>query len=382
MTDGVDNLLRPRELAGQLAARGRVDLALAELRQLEQQGQSEEAAAGFEALARAWAQGSQLLRAIVACKELLRLEPQHTRTQAFIANLYARYPVQPQEGAADRVSAELELLPEREDPVAVPIFSMLCREAFVALLEAVAVRMYASGQPVIREGDPGASMFFMVEGRGDVWRLLEGRGPQEGPVVEGGVVGEMALVTEGPRLCTVMPSVPSVLLELTRARLLEVSRKHPLVEQVVQAFCRKRAADSLLRTHSIFSPLRFEQRRSLAREFELQRVAAGTTLLTAGEMGDGLYLLLRGRCTPYHVHPDGKETPYPVLREGDVFGEISLLMDKPVTAMVRADVPCVLLRLDRSAFERHLFTLPGMREALMKIGTERLQRTALLLADR
>ncbi|MFY0564703.1 cyclic nucleotide-binding domain-containing protein [Archangium lansingense] len=266
--------------------------------------------------------------------------------------------------------------------MAVPIFSMLGRDAFISLLEAVEVRTYATSQPVIREGDPGASMFFMVEGRGDVWRLLEGRGPQEGPVVEGGVFGEMALITEGPRLYTVMPSMPSVLLELRRARMLELAQKHPLVDRVVQAFCRKRAADSLLRTHPIFSPLRLEQRRALAREFQLQRVAAGATLLTAGEMGDALYLLLRGRCTPYHMHPDGKETPYPVLREGDVFGEISLLMNKPVTAMVRADVPSVLLRLDRSAFERHLFNVPGMRDALMKIGTERLQRTARLLGDR
>lgn len=382
MTDGSDNLLRSRELAGQLAARGRVDQALAELRPLEKRGQRDEAIAGWEALARGWAQGSQLLRAIVACKELLRLEPQHTRTQAFIANLYARYPVQPQEGAAEQLPAELELLPEREGPVAVPLFSMLCRDAFVSLLESVEVRTYGSGQPVIREGDPGASMFFMVEGRGDVWRLLEGRGPQEGPVVEGGVFGEMALITEGPRLSTVMPSEPSVLLELPRARLMELFGKHPLVEQVVQAFCRKRAADNLLRTHPIFSPLRLEQRRALAREFQLQRVAAGTTLLTAGQMGDALYLLLRGRCTPFHMHPDGTETPYPVLREGDVFGEISLLMDKPVTAMVRADVPSVLLRLDRSAFERHIFSQPGMRDALMKIGTERLQRTARLLGDR
>ncbi|WNG39646.1 cyclic nucleotide-binding domain-containing protein [Archangium violaceum] len=382
MIDSSDKHLPQRELAGQLAARGRVDLALAEFRQLEVQGKTEAAAAGYEALARAWAQGSQLLRAIVACKELLRVDPQHTRTQAFIANLYARYSSPPLEGTGDSVSAELELLPDREDPVAVPIFSMLYRDAFVALLEAVEIRQYGIGQPMMREGDPGASMFFMVEGRADVMRLLEGRGPQEGPVVDGWVFGEMALITEGPRFATVMPSVSSVVLELTRARFAELSKRHPLVERVVQAFCRKRAADNLLRTHPIFSPLRFEQRRLLAREFELQRVAAGTTLLTSGAMGDALYLLLRGRCTPYHVHPDGRESPYPVLREGDVFGEISLMLDKPVTAMVRADVPCVLLRLDRSAFERHIYNQPGMRDALMQIGAERLQRTARLLADR
>jgi CRP-like cAMP-binding protein len=371
-----------RELAGRLAERGRVGAALAELRRIEQQASACEAATVCEALTRNWALGSHLLRAIVACKELMRLDPGHTRAQLFIAQLYARYPAAPAELSGELLSKELEMLPDREDPVAVPLFSMLSQEAFVALLEAVEVRTYLTGHPVIREGDPGASMFFMVEGRGDVMRLLEGRGPQEGPVVEGGVFGEMALITEGPRLSTVMPSVPSILLELTRARFVDLAQRHPLVDQVVRAFCRKRAADHLLRTHPLFSSLRHEQRRLFSREFQLQRVAAGATLLHAGEKGDGLYLLMRGRCTPFHVHPDGSEMPLALLREGDVFGEISLLMDKPVTAMVRADVPSVLLRLDRSAFERHIFSQPGMRDALMKIGTERLQRTARLLGDR
>ena len=48
--------------------------------------------------------------------------------------------------------------------------------------------------------------------------------------------------------------------------------------------------------------------------------------------------------------------------------------------MVRADVPCMVLRLDRAAFERHLCGQPGLREALMQVGTERLNRTARLLA--
>jgi CRP-like cAMP-binding protein len=176
--------------------------------------------------------------------------------------------------------------------------------------------------------------------------------------------------------------VPSVLLELTRARFEALSLRYPLLARVVRSFSRKRAADHLLRTHPMLSLLRYEQRRVVAREFQLQRVEAGETLLTAGAVGDAFYLLLRGRCTPYHVHPDGRETPYPTLREGDVFGEISLLLDKPVTAMVRADVPGVVLRLDRSACERHIFSQPGMREALMQIGAERLRRTARMLSER
>jgi len=370
-------------MAGRIASRGRIDQALSELRRLEQLGAPGEAAAVCEALARLWAQGSQLLRAIVMCKHLSWLDPGHTRTQTFIANLYARYPSTSPEEGGDRVLDDLELLlPEREDSVAVPLFSMLSQEAFVALLDVVEVRHYGVGLPVIREGDQGASMFFLVEGRADVLRLLEGRGAPAEPVGEGGVFGEMALITDGPRMSTVMPSTPSVLLELSRARLAEIAQKHPLVERVVRGFCRKRAADQLMRTHSIFSSLRQAQRRSLSREFELRRVDAGVTLLTAGEMGDGLYLLLRGRCTPYHIREDGQEIPLAVLREGDVFGEISLLLDKPVTATVRADVPGVLLKLSRPAFERHISTQPGLRDALTQLATARLQSTARLLAGR
>jgi cAMP-dependent protein kinase regulator len=370
-----------RELATRLAERVRGGAAIAEIRRLEQQASAREAASVCEALTRHWAQGSQLLRAIVACKELMRLEPGHTRTPLFIAQLYARYSAAPVEASGERLSQELELLPDREDPVAVPLFSMLGQDAFVALLEAVEVRTYMTGFPVIREGDQGASMFFMVEGRGDVLRLLEGRGPQEGPVVEGGVFGEMALITEGPRLSSVMPSVPSILLELTRTRFAELAQRFPLVDQVVRAFCRKRAADHLLRTHPLFSSLRHEQRRLFSREFQLQRVAAGATLLHAGEKGDGLYLLMRGRCTPFLIRPDGSETPLALLREGDVFGEISLLLDQPVTATVRADVPSVVLKLGRPAFERLSSSQPSMRDMLMQMAQERLARTARLLAE-
>jgi CRP-like cAMP-binding protein len=382
MVDLPDRLLQQREKAGLLAARERLDVALAEFQKLEREGRPEEAAAGYEGLARAWALGSRPLRAIAACKALLRLEPRHTRTQALLAELYTKrsgsYP-RPVEGGA--APSEFELLPDREGPAPVPIFSKLGRDAFLALLEAMEPRTYAAGQTLAQTGEPATSMFLMVEGRADI--VLEREGARELlPLVEGGVFGETALITEALRLASVEVTAPSLLLELTRTRMAELCRHHPLVELAVQSFYRERAVDTLLRGHPMFSLLRYEQKRAVAHDFQLQRVEAGKVLLTAGQMGDAVYLLLRGRCTPYHLHPDGHETTYPKLREGDVFGEISLLLDKPVTAMVRTDLPCVLLRLDRSACERHIFSQPGMKDALMRMGAERLHRTARVLAER
>jgi cAMP-dependent protein kinase regulator len=400
----MDALQRSKEKAARLLALDQVEAALAEYEQVvkaspddgashqrvaelrERLGRRAESVTAYEEASLAWAREGQLLRAIVACKGLLKLEPGHVRTPRSLADLYGwRGPGR--SGESPSPSGEFLPVPEGHGPThgmpMVPLFSKLAREPFAAVLEAVEVRRLSAGQPVVEEGDHGASMFALVEGRVAVVRHLQG-GEQRrvGLLTEGSFFGEMALISEGPRLASVVTVEPVVLLELTRERLGQVMRSHPVVGQVVQAFYRERMVENLLRSNPVFLPLKPEQKQAIAREFELLELKEGEVVLEQGQQGDAFYLLLRGRCTPYHVLPDGKQKAYPGLREGDVFGEISLLLDKPVTATVRADMPSVVLKLDRAAFERLILSQPGMRGALTKVGTERLQRTARLLSGK
>jgi CRP-like cAMP-binding protein len=356
---------------------------VAELR--ERLGRRAEAVAAYEEAAMAWARGGQLLRAIVACKGLLKLEPGHTRTPRALADLYGARGIATPGGSIASAMAEFELVPDHHGPAAgmpvVPLFSKLAREPFAAVVEALEVRHRSAGELVVEEGEPGASMFALVEGKVVVVRHLEsGEKRKVGELAEGSFFGELALISEGPRLASVLAVQPVVLVELSRARLAEVVRRFPVVGQVVQAFYRERMVENLLRSNPVFAPLGSEQKQAVAREFTLREVKPGEVVLQQGQQGDAFYLLLRGRCTPYHVPPDGREKAYPSLREGDVFGEISLLLGKPVTATVRADVASVVLRLDREAFERLILSQPGMRSTLTRVGTERLQRTARLLS--
>jgi cAMP-dependent protein kinase regulator len=94
---------------------------------------------------------------------------------------------------------------------------------------------------------------------------------------------------------------------------------------------------------------------------------------------DALYLLLRGRCRVTHQRAEGGEHAYQALQEGDLFGEIALLLSTPATATVVTDSDCTLLRLSRDACERHLLHHPGLREHLSRMAAERLQRTARLI---
>jgi CRP-like cAMP-binding protein len=74
-------------------------------------------------------------------------------------------------------------------------------------------------------------------------------------------------------------------------------------------------------------------------------VAAGTAVITAGEVGDMFYLIKSGRVTVTH---DGT-----FVREegpGEYFGEIALLRGVPRTATVTAVEDTVLLGLSRAHF--------------------------------
>jgi CRP-like cAMP-binding protein len=409
-----------RERAVQLASEGKLDAALAEyqgvakvapddadVRQkvaelLEWLGRQPEAATAYEAAALAWARVHQPLRAVAACAALSRLGASPAARGHIARALAERFALQPtpvaassgtvaSPGAASPGAASpgaavspgtMAPVPEAEAPGALPILSHLGREAFVALLESLDVRAVSPGQAVVEEGTPGASMFALVEGRADVLRTLEGGARKAvGTVTPGDFFGELALVSEGPRLATVVTTERTVLLELTRERMEAVAARHPEVGAAVEAFYRRRMVENLLRSNPLLSKLTPEQKAAVSRDFQLRTVSAGEALLTQGQPGDAFYVVLRGRCTPWLEQLHGRRVALAELREGDVFGEISLLLDKPVSATVRADVEGVVLRLERAAFEKHLLSQPGLKGMLMRMGTERLQRTAQVLAS-
>jgi cAMP-dependent protein kinase regulator len=130
---------------------------------------------------------------------------------------------------------------------------------------------------------------------------------------------------------------------------------------------------------SLFRALPQPQRDAVAAEFQLCSMPANRTLIAQGRAVDALYLLLRGRCRVTHQSAEGGEIAYQALQEGDLFGEIALLLGTPATATVTTDSSCTLLRLSRDACERHLLHQPGLREHLSRMASERLQRTARLI---
>ena len=240
---------------------------------------------------------------------------------------------------------------------------------------------FPPGKLLVREGEPGQSMFVIVEGRVAVMRQPPD-GPQKtvGYLSTGDFFGELALVTECRRTASIMAVERTVVLELTRAGLAEAGARHGLEATVVRTACQERLMADALRTSPLLATLPPELAVQLVTAFVPRAVEPGEPILTRGLPGDALYLLLRGRCSVFHAPTRGDVISYPDLQEGAVFGEVSMLRSRVATASVEALTPCTLLRLERDVFRKFFIDQPALRRELVQMGMERLQRTLDLMS--
>ena len=100
-----------------------------------------------------------------------------------------------------------------------------------------------------------------------------------------------------------------------------------------------------------------------------KQVSAGELIIKKGDIGRELYLVARGEVEVLDF--DGKVIK--VLADGDIFGEIGVLMSKPRTADVRAQTSCDLFVLDKSDFSRILRDNPLFASAVQQVAKERYQ---------
>jgi small-conductance mechanosensitive channel/CRP-like cAMP-binding protein len=123
----------------------------------------------------------------------------------------------------------------------------------------------------------------------------------------------------------------------------------------------------------LFSPFSPEARAQLATNVRILDYAAGELVLRQGDPGDSLYAIVSGSARVTVVSEDRTEHTVAVLREGDVFGEMSLLTGEPRSASVHAEERLVLCAVSKGAVLPLLAANPSMAERMAEIITLRRQ---------
>ena len=101
------------------------------------------------------------------------------------------------------------------------------------------------------------------------------------------------------------------------------------------------------------------------------RYAQGEVIVREGDAGDALFQIISGRVEVLKEDLSQSPTPITWLVPGDVFGEMTMCVDEPRNATVRALEQTVLLEIKRSDLQPLIEADPGLLEAIATLVSER-----------
>jgi CRP-like cAMP-binding protein len=257
----------------------------------------------------------------------------------------------------------------------IPLFSDLPRDAFIALFERCPLRRFPEGESIIEQGSKGNAFYVICAGRVSIVRQRGDEQQELAVLSEGAFFGEMALLSGAPRSASVVGAAEETqVLEISAPVLAELSRSYPQVAKALRRFCRQRLLSDVVNTSALFQPFGRKDRRQLVERFLAREVRRGDVIIHEGNQVDGLYVVLSGEVA---VSKGGQCLAS--LREGELFGEMSLLQKTPATATVTAARNTSLLRLPREAFDTLILTHPQILELISGLSEARQRQTWALM---
>jgi CRP-like cAMP-binding protein len=131
----------------------------------------------------------------------------------------------------------------------------------------------------------------------------------------------------------------------------------------------------------IFADLPKEDLRDLAQRMQPREHQSGAVIVGQEDRGDSLFAITSGRVKVVLYGDSGREIILSMLREGEIFGEMSLLDNQPRSASVIALEPTRLLVLERSAFVHHLETHPATALAILAEMSRRLRQADKVIGN-
>ena len=148
----------------------------------------------------------------------------------------------------------------------------------------------------------------------------------------------------------------------------QASSRRYLLEHPAQA---KKKSDNILDNIDHIEAIEHipsTEKKFLAQHLTLISIEADTVICEEGDIGDFFYLIVTGEA---EVTRHGQLLT--TLKEGDIFGEMSLLTGEPRSATVSASTPMELYKLDKDNFSHTLRSSPHLAWSLSRNLARRLQ---------
>jgi CRP-like cAMP-binding protein/formate hydrogenlyase subunit 6/NADH:ubiquinone oxidoreductase subunit I len=306
-----------------------------------------------------------------------------------------------------------------------PIFKNVSGTFIELNHNAIIERRYKAGDIICREGEFGATAFYIVEGKAEVYlsspiahvktegspqgflsklrSMLTSREqdhrneessrpfipidasvdlPYQNPIAElgpGELFGEMTCMSYYPRSATVRAKTDCTMLEMLR-NVLDIMQRNKTFRDQLDRTYRQRALSSHLRSVPVLAPLTPDFIDHLRDRVELLRFAPGQVICTQGEPADSFYLVRLGFVKVSQQRPGG-ELVLAYLARGSYFGEMALLTGTPRTATCSALDHVEVVRVSGEDFQLMLDRFPEIRRKLEEAATEHMEQNRLRMTQ-
>jgi len=121
-----------------------------------------------------------------------------------------------------------------------------------------------------------------------------------------------------------------------------------------------------LKKMSFFSYLNDDELRAVTEIIKEEEYSAGQVVFGEGVDGYTLHIIKSGEVKVTKKDPEGREQVLTLLKEGDIFGEMSFLDCRPHSATITAVHSSRILKIEKSDFDAFVESQPKAAYKIMK----------------
>jgi cAMP-dependent protein kinase regulator len=251
------------------------------------------------------------------------------------------------------------------------MFKNLDEKDFQSVMGAMAVKTFADGDFVIKQGDDGAELFIVGDGTLRCEKLFPDK---DAPTVlktynPGEVFGELSLMYNAPRAASIISEGPSVCFSLDRDTFNNIVKG--------AAIKRRNVFEEFLAKIDILADLEPYERSKICDCLATETFSMGEFVIREGEDGNKFYLVQEGTAEAIK-EIDGENVTVMSYEPNSYFGELALINNEKRKASIRVtSEKMVVATLDRASFKRML----GPIEGILQRNTEKYAKYAQQLND-
>ncbi|HEY2212537.1 MAG TPA: Crp/Fnr family transcriptional regulator [Bradyrhizobium sp.] len=133
---------------------------------------------------------------------------------------------------------------------------------------------------------------------------------------------------------------------------------------------------AVLRKHPMFCDLEPEALDQLCRYAKHSTLKRGATIVSKGDPGNSLVVVVSGTVKISISSPDGRSAILNLIGAGEIFGEVALLDGRARTADATANTNCEIYVIDRRDFIPFVRSQPALAMKLIELLCDRLRWTS------